>query len=484
MPQGSIEQTDLSAFRQALIARFGKSVYMSWMSDIFIERDGDDEVALSTSSSMRCETLEQRFRPAIHEEWNKHVSHAKKLFIFVRKTERAQAAFSSENASNQNANLFLAAGGGGGSNVVSIEERSSDRSGADGGGKKPLRLADLASPLDFRSTFDTFAVDDSNRMAHAAALQVFVEGGAPGLIYLHGPSGVGKTHLLHAIGHQWRRKFGQGRCAYLTHSSLISGCVDAVLSSSTHYLHKDLLTQRLLLIDDIHLLKSSGRTQQEVLTLINAFSSTGRQLVVVGDEAPSVLAARGLNSRLADRLLGGLSVPIEQGGVSLCREILAMQATAGQMRCAIDAEALDFIAENFNRSTRHVIGALNQLGLVYGSKEVIVTRELAETALRSLLNVGRMIGTLSDTISAAAEAFGITVEDIKGRAQPQRIVKARHAVVFVARETLKESFPRIGEALNRDHTTAMSSHRRAQALLERNADFQSAVKRIQRAVGG
>ena len=86
--------------------------------------------------------------------------------------------------------------------------------------------------------------------------------------------------------------------------------------------------------------------------------------------------------------------------------------------------------------------------------------------------------------TAAADAFGLTVEDVKGRAQPQRIVKARHAFVYVAREVLKESFPRIAVALGRDHTTAMSSYRRAQALIERNKDFQSAVDQIRQAVGG
>lgn len=91
---------------------------------------------------------------------------------------------------------------------------------------------------------------------------------------------------------------------------------------------------------------------------------------------------------------------------------------------------------------------------------------------------------MEDGVVAAADAFGITVADIKGRAQPQRIVKARHAFVYVSRETLKESFPRIAGVLGRDHTTAMSSYRRAQALIERNEDFRTAVDKIRIAVGG
>lgn len=476
------DNEQLQDFRDALITRFGEPAYRSWMFDLNVEKNGDDEVEISTESPLRRDTLVQRFKPAMHDEWNRLVAPTKKFSISVRQKEKlsrhAQSVSDNSAPSALGSDLFNVPGGG---------AKGSGRSGNFEEGKTAKKfygLNELASPFDPRSTFDSFAIDDTNRMAHAAARQVFVEGAPHNLIYIHGRSGIGKTHLLHAIGHEWRRRNGEGTCAYLTHSDLTNGCVDAVWSNSILSLHKDLLSQRLLLIDDIHLLGGKNRTQQEVLNMVNAFISSGRQLVIAGEAAPGRLGESDIHARLTDRLAGGLAVPVEPGGVELRNEVLKMRAEGASTKCVIEASALDYIAEHFPHSMREAIGALNQLLLVYGEAETTVGRSEAEMTLRSRLTSQSRVGTMEDGVVAAAEAFGLTVEDIKGRAQPQRIVKARHAFVYVSREVLKESFPRIAGVLGRDHTTAMSSYRRAQALIERNEEFRTAVEKIRIAVCG
>jgi len=218
--------------------------------------------------------------------------------------------------------------------------------------------------------------------------------------------------------------------------------------------------------------------------MVNAFIASGRQLVIAGEAPPGRLIEKDVHARLADRLSGGLAVQMEPGGVASRTDVLKMRSAKANMKCVIGDEAIDYIAANFPHSMREAIGALNQLLLTYGDKEETIGRAEAQAALRSRLVSGKRAGTLDDGIAAAADAFGISVDDMKGRSQPQRIAKARHAFVFVAREALKESFPRIAAALGRDHTTAMSSYRRAQALLERNKDFRDAVETIRLAVGG
>ena len=476
MENFSGDNDHLLIYRKGLISRFGEPAYRSWMFDINVERNGDDEVEISTESPLRRDTLIQRFKPGMHDEWNRLVAPTKKFSISVRQKEKLSRHAKSVN------------GGGESRAAADLFGKPVSAKAAKTGGGKPDKqfygLSDIASPLDARSTFETFAVDDTNRIAHAAARQVFVEGTPHNVIYIHGPSGVGKTHLLHAIGHEWRQRNGAGTCAYLTQSDLSSGCVGAVFSNSILSLHKDLLTQRLLLIDDIHLLPGKKRTQQEVLNMVNAFISSGRQLVIAGEAAPRKLRDNGVHPRLTDRLSGDLAVPIEPGGVELRNDVLKMRAASAAKKCTIEDAAIEYIAEHFPHSMREAIGALNQLLLVYGESEMKVDRVEAQAALRSKLATQNRKGTMEEGVVAAADAFGITVADIKGRAQPQRIVKARHAFVYVAREVLKESFPQIAGVLGRDHTTAMSSYRRAQALLERNEDFQAAVDKIRTAVGG
>ncbi|MEL7491182.1 MAG: DnaA/Hda family protein [Pseudomonadota bacterium] len=462
--QSDSQNDPMNAYRQSLKKRFGEAIFHSWMSDIAIAKNSNGEVELATASRMRRDTLLQRFKPGMHEEWNRHIAPVKKFSIALRRKDISDRL-----------------DGAAPRPPVGEAFRSPMSKDAD---KKSLGLNDLASPLDPRSTFESFAVDETNQLAHAAAKQVFVETTPHQLIYIHGPSGIGKTHLLHAIGHEWRKRFGEGTCAYLTHSSLINGCVDAVFSNSILSLHKDLLTQRLILIDDIHLLGGKNRTQQEVLNMVNAFISSGRQLVIAGEAPPGRLSEKDIHARLADRLAGGLAVPMEPGGVALRTDVLKMRTAKASMKCEIGDDAIDYVAANFPHSLREAIGALNQLLLTYGDKETVVGRAEAQSALRSRLVSGKRAGTLEDGIAAAADAFGISVEDMKGRAQPQRIAKARHAFVYVGREALKESFPRIAASLGRDHTTAMSSYRRAEALLERNKDFRDAVDAIRLAVGG
>ncbi|MEL7487072.1 MAG: DnaA/Hda family protein [Pseudomonadota bacterium] len=462
----------LDIYRNALISRFGEATYRSWMSDIDVERADDGEVALSTASRLRHDKLIQRFKPGMHDEWNRRFEPAKKFSILLRardSVKRAAQAAPAEGVAAPHAS-------GGDAKGAQTKTAFTDRA--------PAKLSEFASELDVRSTFGAFAVDDTNRIAHAAARKAISSSGAQNPIYIYGPSGVGKTHLLHAVGNAWRAEKGDADFAYLTHAGLTNGCVDAVWSNSVPTLHKDLLSQRLLLIDDIHLLSGKNRTQQEVLNMVNAFISSGRQLVIAGEAAPSRLRENGLNARLADRLAGGLAVPVEPGSVGLRTQVLKMLAAREETTCTFEDAAIDFVAAQFPQSMREAIGAFNQLALVYGEQDIAVGEAEARAALRSRLSDVKRVGTLDDGVAAAADAFGITVEDVKGRAQPQRIVKARHAFVYVSREVLKESFPRIAAVLGRDHTTAMSSYRRAEALLERNEAFREAVRKISAAVGG
>ncbi len=477
-------------FQAALQRRFGEAVVTSWMSDLRIERITEDSVILSTESQLKCDTLGQRFIPLMRDAWSEEVRPIRRMSVVKRNRLSAAAArvggltpTSNEGAQSEGEALRDTLRNGAGVahkapfNLAGIARRPREEA-------RPNALDEILSPLDERATFERFAVDDSNRVAYAAARHVFVKDAPAEVIYIHGPSGVGKTHLLYAVGNQWRANFGDGGCAYLTYHNITSGCADAAFKNGgLHALHKELLAREVVLIDDIHLLVGAVRTQIEILNLVNASLASGKRLVIAGELAPAKLAEAGINERLADRLAGGISVAMAPGGAALRAEVLKKRLEASNAKCVIADETVDYIATQFPQSMREALGALNQLLLVYGGETMTVGLNEASAALRARLVDRRRTPTLDEAAAESAKAFEISIEELKGRGQPQRLARARHAFVYIGREVLRESFPRIAKTLGRDHTTAMSGYHRAQALLERDKKFQAQVKAIRAALG-
>lgn len=457
-----------SLFRETLIKRYGSAVYKSWFSDLLLDDAGEDTVTLSTESDLRRDRLDQQFKPGLLRAWCEDVYPIRRLLFVKRDALSAYAAKVAELAPN--AKAF---------DAVRINANSAARPTE----RWAPSLEEMATPLDPRLTFENFAVDETNDVAFAASRQIFLPDAPRDILYLFGPSGVGKSHLLQACANEWRRRFPGGRCAYLTHNNVQSGCVGAILSNSTMNLQKDILSNGLVMFDDIHLLAGKKRTLDEVLNLMNAIASAGRQLIVAGELPPAALAKAGVNDRLADRLAGGLAVRLAPGGEKLRREVLAKHRAAMDMRCRITDEALDLVARLFGSSMRECIGAFKQLALVYRDHETEIGPSEAMSALQSRLGDRKRKASLEETLTVAAEAFNLSSEEIRGRAQPQRIARARHAFVYVARNDLAESFPRIGRALGRDHTTAISSLRRAEALIVRDKAFKAGVSAIKVAIG-
>ena len=470
--EGASSTKTFDRYHAALRGRVGDAKYKSWFIDLGLEELTEDCVTLSTVSEAKRDMLDQRFMPVLADIWRSEIGPVEKLRLTVHKKL-------SKHAAKIDALEEKRARDGAVARSFTAETKSTpaDRKGS-------ADFSDISTPLDARRTFDAFAVGDSNRIGWAAAHQALIKGGPRELIYFYGQSGVGKTHLLQAVAHDWQKDGTRGSSAYVTYNNLISACVSAVWSNSTQALHKTLLQNSLLSFDDIHFLEGKNRTQEELLIVIDAALDNGKQVVIAGELPPAKLAEAGINQRLADRLAGGICAPINQGDEALRLSVLKKRIEQSPAKCSIPDDVLQFIARTFTQSMRETIGALNQLTLMYGDQEVVVDLDEAKSILKSRLEDRRKAATLEDAIAAGAEAFGLKLEDMTCRAQPQRLVRARHAVVWCSREVLKESFPRIGKALNRDHTTAMSSYRRAQALLERDKAFQDGVRRIREALEG
>ncbi len=501
----SVSRSD--AFRKylsALRGRVGDAKYKSWFIDLGLADMNEDCVTLSTGSEAKRDMIDNRFMPILADTWRQEIGPVRKMLLTVQKNlsdAAAKVARQEEIRMRRNGVATGLADGrpaagvrsSGGGQPSPAPGSSSPASGSYANGSfgaaaaekaapRAVDLNDIATAPDPRRTFEAFAVGRSNQIAWAAAQRAVAQGPARELIYIYGQSGVGKTHLLHAIAHEWAREPARGRSAYITYSNFSNACVAAIWSNSVKVFQNALLENDLLSVDDIHFLANKTRTQEELLNVIDAALDSGKQVVIAGELPPSKLAEAGINERLADRLTGGICAPVDSCDEALRLEVLKKRARDAAVQCEIADEVLAFIARTFTKSMRETIGALNQLTLMYGGERTVVDLDQAKTVLKSLMENRKGAATISDAMASGADAFGLKLEDITGRAQPQRIVRARHAIVWCAREVLKESFPSIGKSLKRDHTTVMSSYRRAQALLERDKAFQEAVRRIREAL--
>ncbi len=455
-------------FRAALPRRFGDNVVASWLCDLEFEKRTDDAVVLSTESQLRCDTIGQRFLLLLKEAWSEEVFPIRRLKIDVRRRleRHARRALTPpvNGATPAGRPLGLAAA------------RAAAATQSEG-------VIAYLPPIDDRQTFDSFAVDESNELAFGAARRVFAEGAADEAIYLYGPSGVGKTHVLMGAANEAAKLYGPQACAYLTYSAWRELCVNAVWSHTVPGLHRELLARQVILVDDVHLLASSRRTQSELVELLKAALTRRIRIVVAGELPPAELAAAGVSQRLANWLAGALRAPIEPGGAALRARVIRKRIELKKPRCDVGDDAVAFIAENFSQSLREALGAFDQLLYQYGERAMQVGRIEAALALNPRIVDSRPSPTLEQVALATAAAHNISIDELKGRGQYQRLARARHAFVMVARESLKESFPRIARTLNRDHTTAMSGFRRAEALRVRDTKFAALVASIRQMVG-
>ena len=464
---GAGDNAAFEKYLSALRGQVGEAKYKSWFLDLGLAERTQNSVTFSTPSESKRDMLDNRYLPVLTEVWCREIGPIERVKLTVR------AAALSASAAKVDAQERRRVGGSVG--VAALAPSA------------PVKThSNLAAPLDVRRTFSALAVGDANRIAAAAVRQTMSHSAPSELVYLYGDSGVGKTHLLHAACHEGAKLHGDDACMYVTYRNLVNACVSAVLSNNTTALHAEFLDHQIVAVDDIHFLDGKDRTQEELLIVIDALLDSGKQVIVAGDLPPAKLAEAGIKKRLADRLSGGLCAPVHPADEDMRLDILKKRVKSSTAKCLVAEEVLIFIAHHFGQSTRETIGALNQILLVYREEDITVGLDEAKTMLKSRLEDQgtRKVATLNDAIIAGAEAFGLTSADITGRAQPQRIVRARHAIVFCAREVLGESFPRIGKALKRDHTTVMSSFRRAQALIERDKAFQEGVRRIREALEG
>lgn len=341
---------------------------------------------------------------------------------------------------------------------------------------------DIEDNLNPKYTFDNFVIGESNRLAHTAALSVAHE---PGKMYnpffIHGKSGLGKTHLMHAIGNYIKTNSNK-RVLYVTSEQFIRDFTAINMHKDTEYIQKFKDKYRnidVLMIDDIQFLSDAEKTQQEFFHTFNSLYDMNKQIIISSDKSPDDLKL--LEERLRTRFSWGLTVNIYPPDIELKKKIVRNKMAYHDIAELIDDEVIEYIASNSENDVRHIEGAVTRL---YAYAAMMVPKkidlEFANEALKDYLkNSVYMDSNITKIQKAVADYYDIKVEDLKSKKRSANINYPRQIAIYLCRTYTEESFPKIGlEFGNRDHSTIIHACDKIKEDLKENRELREIIKEI------
>lgn len=339
--------------------------------------------------------------------------------------------------------------------------------------------AAAAGNLNPKYTFEQFVIGKGSRFAHAAALSVAeMPGQAYNPLFIHGRPGLGKTHLLHAIGNYVQR-YGSGLTVrYATVEQFTNEFVDAVRARDTQSFKERFRGVDVLLLDDVQFLADKARTEEELFHTFNELHDSGRQLVMTSDRSPAEL--NDIADRLGERFGSGLVVPIEPPDFHVRRAILEKRARLDSVDASPDL--VSEIAGRVTTSVRALEAALIQVVAYASLRGEQPTPDIARKLLDKLGPDRRSAKpSVEDVLMATASLYGLTSKELIARDRRPVVSQARKVAIYLSRELTGKSLPEIGRRLGgRDHSTILAAVRSLSSDIERDSELAQAVDKLKR----
>ncbi|SHE88996.1 chromosomal replication initiator protein [Atopostipes suicloacalis DSM 15692] len=339
-----------------------------------------------------------------------------------------------------------------------------------------IQTISRSSELNSKYTFDTFVIGKGNQMAHAAALVVSEE---PGTIYnplfFYGGVGLGKTHLMHAIGHQYLSINPDKNVKYVSSETFANDFIMSIQNRTQEEFRKKYRTVDLLLVDDIQFFADKEGTQEEFFHTFNALYDDRKQIVLTSDRLPNEIPK--LQERLVSRFAWGLSVDITPPDLETRIAILRKKADAERLE--IPNDTLSYIAGQIDSNIRELEGALVRVQAFATMQNREISTSLAADALKSMIKGSDKEVTIEKIQKDVARYYNITIEDLKGRRRVKAIVTPRQIAMYLARELTDASFPKIGSEFGgKDHTTVLHAHEKITNAIKEDTKMKREIEEI------
>lgn len=431
-------------------------VYETWFLPLSIISFSEEKATIEVPSKFHKEWLASKYQPLLKDTLCKicgsdisidlTISHTKKIHLEERKKSKDMSPL-----------------------VEKVEEEISktnyDRHG-----------------LNKRYTFDNFITGDCNQFAQAAAYAVAeAPSKAYNPLFIYGGVGLGKTHLMHAIGHHILKKNPRKKICYVSSERFLTNLISAIKQQNAEKFRKLYRNVDILLMDDIQFLAGKEKSQEEFFHTFNALFESEKQIVIASDRFPKYIPK--LEERLVSRLQWGLIADIKPPEYETKMAILKKKADAFNFKLSDDVAA--YIAKKIFSSVRELEGALIKI-IAYSSLiNKTITLDMAEEVLRDLFYEKEKIITLKLIMKEVSSFFHLRVSDLKSKNRNRNIVLARHVAMFLCRELTNTSLPEIGKNFGgKDHTSVIHACKKINSELKSNPDISHNIKQLKDIISG
>jgi chromosomal replication initiator protein len=473
--------------RTMLRARLGEDVYTSWFNALEFETFEAGTVRATVPVKFLRNWIQSHYSDDLLACCRAEFPEAERVEVAVRQpgSQAARSATvepSQESADDQLRNAEQAA-----TRATVNAPRASTSAATPQPAAGRTQAAGLeGSPLDPRYTFESFVVGTSNRMAHAGATQVaetvFSDSRSINPLYIHSSVGLGKTHLLHAVAWEVKRRYPHAQVLYLTAERFRYQFVEALrsqdpLSFKDRFRHIDML-----LIDDLEFMHGQ-QTEQEFDHVINTLLDGGRQVVVASARAPNHIER--LNERMRSRLQRGLVTEITALDYELRLRVLEKRVAEKRLSdpsFEMSREVLELLADRLTESGRELEGAVTRLHATWTYMRTPITLDIVETVIRDLVQgiEPRRI-KIEDILKVVSRHYGVTRSDLLSQRRHRSVVWPRQIGMFLAKQLTARSLPEIGRRFgNRDHTTVLHAIRKIEGVIEGNPRVRDEIEELKK----
>ncbi len=455
----------------SLRSQLAESVWFSTFQDLTPLESDTDTLRLMAPSAYVRDRIMTRYLPLVTEALHDANEGQRNVEIDVATNESSvdeidDAVLTTSSSAGPSTSTYVQNG----------DLRTPNESASSGRGTRSL--LDEAG-LNPRYTFETFVKGASNQFALAAALRVAeTPARSYNPLFIYGSAGLGKTHLLHAIGHYVHSNYQHHEVRYVSTETFMNEYVDAIRQNTTASLRRRYRDIDVLLIDDIQFIAGKEGLQEEFFHTFNSLHGANKQVVISSDRMPDAIPT--LEERLRGRFKWGLITDIQPPDMETRLAILRNKSERDRVQ--VPDQTLEFIATNIATNIRELEGALIRVTAFASLNQVPITTELAQTQLADLLNDNKpKVRTDEELLAEIASILKFPVEDLKGRSRQRPLVTARQIAMYVFRELTDLSYPAIARLFGgRDHTTVIHANEKIQRLMsERKQIYDQVTALIQ-----
>ena len=446
--------------REKLREEYGEATFNSWLKNIELDRIDGERVCMTLPTRFLRDWVLNNYANRIRQLWTTSDKSIKSVDIRVKPLDK-------KNLAPQKPTFVLG--------EVTAPFKSQAQAKAETASPDPALMA----PLDPRFTFENFVVGKSNELAHAAARRVAeAKDSVPfNPLYLYGGVGLGKTHLMHAIGHAIAANSPKKRVLYLSAEKFMYRFIRALRFKDTMNFKDQFRSVDVLMIDDVQFIAGKDSTQEEFFHTFNALVDQNHQIIISGDRSPTDL--EGMEERMRSRLGWGLVADIHPTDYELRLGIL--QSKVEQGKITIDPRILEFLAHRITSNVRELEGALNRVLAYSDLVGRAVTLESTQEVLSDLLRANDRRITIEEIQKKVAEHFNIRMSDMHSARRARAVARPRQVAMYLAKQLTSRSLPDIGRKFGgRDHTTVMHALKKIEELRQQDVTLSEDLELLRR----